>query len=386
MKWLVLIFVVLTLGAILGPISSGNAGYVLVQFAGWSFETSVIALLIISIMTLVVLALVIALLRSIFSKTRKGSKWFGKRRSAKAEQASHQAQIALLEHDYLTALQWFEKSFKYTKDKHTAALAAFSAQQCQELGKAEFWRTQAGKAYESADTVIQRKYIESLQLQQPELAQRKLDALLQQKPSDAKVWRLAVDLFTDNKQWQSLIRYFDDIQRNSQLATDDLNALLQSIYYHRFIDEGVKSNDALYDYWRALEKSQRNRAQIRLAYAGALRHLGNKEACAKIIYKGLKRGDLSIAAVNHAKVLCANYPKLVEYVQDALKRNPTHADYLRALAMLAYSNKDYSLAQRALRKLNEADMTQSDYQLLGDVYHSLGDSQLAANAYKKALA
>ena len=54
--------------------------------------------------------------------------------------------------------------------------------------------------------------------------------------------------------------------------------------------------------------------------------------------------------------------------------------------MLAYDSKDYSLAQRALKKLVDKDATASDYQLLGDIYQSLGDSQLAANAYKKALA
>jgi HemY protein len=105
-----------------------------------------------------------------------------------------------------------------------------------------------------------------------------------------------------------------------------------------------------------------------------------------VILKGLKRGDLEPAAVNSLHLFNAKSEKLLEFVQAQLKQNPESRDYLYALAQIAMDNQDFSLAQRALKKLAEIEPGSHVYRLLGDAYHALGDSQLAANAYKEALA
>lgn len=386
MKWLILVFALLVAGAILGPISSGNAGYVLVQFAGWSIETSVIALFILTVIAVVVISLCVGLVKAIMRRGRAGGQWFGKRRSASASRELERAQVGLLNHDYLKALQAFEKAYKYTKEPGTAALAAYAAQQCNELGKSEFWRSQAGKVFEQADTVIKIKYIESIKSQQPNLALTKLDELIKQNPDSALPWQLVIELYSANNQWQRLIELLPAIASKIDGDAPQISALEYQVYYQQFVSEGKKTGEALYNFWRSLTKSQRATTQVRLAYARALKDLNKKEVCGKVIYKGLKRGELTINEVNDKHVLCASYPKLVEYVQEALKRNAQHKGYIRALAALAYDSKDYSLAQRALKKLTESETTGSDYKMLGDVYHALGNTQLAANAYKKALA
>ena len=76
----------------------------------------------------------------------------------------------------------------------------------------------------------------------------------------------------------------------------------------------------------------------------------------------------------------------MEFVQEKLKQNPDDKDYLYAFALIAIDNQDYSLAQRALKKLIDIQPNDKAYRLLGDAYYALGDSQLAANAYKQALA
>ncbi|HAD47817.1 MAG: hypothetical protein CMF19_01130 [Idiomarinaceae bacterium] len=386
MKWLIVVFILLVAGAILGPVSSGNAGYVLLQFAGWSVETSVIALFIITVTTVVVVSLVVSLIRFVLRRGKSGGRWFGKRRNAKASRAFKEGQLALLDLNYLTALQCFEKAYKRNKEPAFAALASYSAQQQGELGKAEFWRSQAGKEFEQADQALTLKYIDSIKTSHPTKALSLLEAVLNQKPSSAYPWLLAIDLFKANELWQRLIDVLPALKSNTELSETAINEIKFEAFRRQFLVERKVSADALYNYWRALDKSSRADSTIRLAYAAALKQVGDKQACAKVIYKGLKRGDVSVEEATNSDVLCANYPKLVEFVQEALKRNAQHSGYIRALAMLAYDSKDYSLAQRALKKLVDKDATASDYQLLGDIYQSLGDSQLAANAYKKALA
>lgn len=186
--------------------------------------------------------------------------------------------------------------------------------------------------------------------------------------------------------WQFLGEKIDHFEALESHANKPKGDLKLRVYQQLFIAEGRKGKDRLHDYWRSLSRSERADERIRLAYAKALQHLGDNESCAKVVYKGLKRGQLAIEQVVNNKALCASYTKLLEFVQDALKRNPDHSGYIRALALLAVDSKDYSLAQRALRKLIDSQATAEDYKLLGDVYNALGDSQLAANAYQKALA
>ncbi|WP_404400768.1 tetratricopeptide repeat protein [Idiomarina seosinensis] len=386
MKWLIVVLALMVAGAILGPISSGNAGYVLIQFAGWSFETSVIALAIITVIAVVAVSLIVATINALLRRTRKSGKWLAQRREQRAKQLVKTAQLELLQHNYMDALQCFEKAYKKHSSAGIAAQASYSAQQCNEYGKAEFWRDKAGADYLKTNWILKAKRIESLKSSDTSEAAREMQELLQRDPKDPYIWQLATEVYIKSERWQQLTDIMPSIERYAGFDDKRLAELKHQVMYQRFLEEGRKSDDALFQQWRSLSKSERNTDWIRLSYADALRHFGKKEACAKIIYKGLKRGDLSIEQANSRGLLFANYAKLVEHVQDTLKRNPDHKGYLRALALLAFDNKDYSLAQRAMSKLIDNSDSTEDWVLMGDIYNALGDSQLAANAYQKALA
>lgn len=386
MKWLVVIFALLVAGAILGPVSSGNAGYVLLQFAGWSVETSVIALAIMIIVISVAIALVVAIVRAFLNRTRKGGRWFSKRRQQKADELTTDGLNSLLQQDYMSALQAFEKANKKQSTNSHAALASYAAQQSGELGKAEFWREQAGKSYAETYWILDVKKVGEAQRKDPENAARQMTNVLEREPKDQQTWRLATQVYKTAEHWQKLAQLLPAIEKYAGYSAEELSELKRQISYQRFVEEGTKGNNALLEYWNSLSKNERSTDVVRLSYAAALKHFGKKEACAKITYKGLKRGEIAIEQANQSGLLVASYPKLVEYVQDTLKRNPDHTGFLKALSLLAIDSKDYSLAQRALKKLIEKAPDAENYKLLGDVYNSLGDSQLAANAYQKALA
>lgn len=382
MKWLIVVLVILIAGAILGPISSGNAGYVLVQFAGWSMETSVIALILITLVTVLLISVVVALIKSLVGRGKAGGQWFSKRRDLKAAEWLQQGQVALLEQDYQAALKAFEAAYKKQASAVIAAMASYAAQRTGEAGKSEFWRSEAGERFEQADRVLQLQHIRSLATRDANAASQELGAWLKQHPHDEEGWQLAIRLAPEANAWQFLA---DNLTYVDKYA-DNAEQFKQTIYFQLFLLRGRQGNDTLYDYWRSLNRSQRGEAFIRLAYARALKHLGQREACAKVVYKGLKRGELGIEEATDANVLCAADEKLLAFVQETLKRNPEHNGFIRALAILAIDSKDYSLAQRALKKLVEKQPNPRDYKYLGDVYNALGDSQLAANAYQKALA
>ncbi|HAS14217.1 MAG TPA: hypothetical protein DCS01_02820 [Idiomarina abyssalis] len=386
MKWIIALVVIIILGAIIGPMASGNAGYVLVQFAGVAIETTVVGLFVVTVVAVAVLAVVWSLLRRLLSKTRQGRKWLANRSERKAQTMYQQGIRELLNDEPNKAAESFAKAYKKAPDNNLAALTAATACLDKDAGKATYWQEEAGSFYENSDTLLQLVVIEQQVRVNPAEADRKIQSLLKTKPHTANVLKLAYRVFSASGNWQQLKDLLPELRQVTDLAPAEFERLEYQVYFERFVAEGRKSNEMLYNEWRSLPSKQRADATVRLSYAAALKHLGDHEISARVILKGLKRGDLEPAAVNSLHLFNAKSEKLLEFVQAQLKQNPESRDYLYALAQIAMDNQDFSLAQRALKKLAEIEPSSHVYRLLGDAYHALGDSQLAANAYKEALA
>lgn len=386
MKWIIALVVIIILGAIIGPMASGNAGYVLVQFAGVAIETTVVGLFVVTVVAVAVLAVVWSLLRRLLSKTRQGRKWLANRSERKAQTMYQQGIRELLNDEPNKAAESFAKAYKKAPDNNLAALTAAAACLDKDAGKATYWQEEAGSFYENSDTLLQLVVIEQQVKVNPAEADRKIQSLLKTKPHTANVLKLAYRVFSASGNWQQLKDLLPELRQVTDLAPAQFERLEYQVYFERFVAEGRKSNEMLYNEWRSLPSKQRADATVRLSYAAALKHLGDHEISARVILKGLKRGDLEPAAVNSLHLFNAKSEKLLEFVQAQLKQNPESRDYLYALAQIAMDNQDFSLAQRALKKLAEIEPGSHVYRLLGDAYHALGDSQLAANAYKEALA
>lgn len=386
MKWIIALILIVIVGAIMGPIASGHAGYVLVQFAGFAIETTVVGLFVLAIITAVVLSLVVSLIRKVLNRTRQGKNWFSSRSKRKAQHTVQEGIRKLLDEQPGKATEYFTKAYKKSPDSTVAALAALAACLNKDVGKATFWQSEAGGFYAQSDTLLQLLAIEQTVKRDPAKADQMMQELLDNAAPSDKALKLAYQVFKASGNWSQLKTLLPDLRQVDDLRPAEFGRLEYQIYLERFVSEGRRASEILHNEWRGLTTKERTDSTVRLSYAAALTHLGDHEIAAKVVLKGLQRGDLEPASVNSLHLFNAKSDKLVAFVQNQLKQNPEHRDYLYALAHIAMDNKDFSLAQRALMKLTEVEPSNEAYRLLGDAYHALGDSQLAANAYKEALA
>lgn len=386
MKWLIALVVLLIVGAILGPTASGNAGYVLIQFAGWSIEATVVGLGVALVAIALITTVVVSILRRVFNKTQKGAAWFSNRSDRKAKQLYNDGIRSLLDDSPEDASLKFSAAYKKRGTQETAAMAALAACLAKDVGKAQYWHDEAGNFVKDADTLLNILKVSQQVSDDPHNADKAVQDLLNKHPDSAHVAFLAKTAFKASGNYKALKDLLPKLKQHSELSPADFERLEYDVYFDYFVSVGRNGNDALKDAWQGLPSKQRSDATIRLAYAAALKHLGEQELSAKVILKGLKREDIHPAGVNALKLFNGKHGKLVEFVQEKLKQNPDDKDYLYAFALIAIDNQDYSLAQRALKKLVDIQPNDKAYRLLGDAYYALGDSQLAANAYKQALA
>ncbi|ASG64689.1 hypothetical protein CEW91_00315 [Idiomarina piscisalsi] len=386
MKWLIALVVLLIIGAVLGPAASGNAGYVLIQFAGWSIEATVVGLIVVVVAAALIAAVAISILRRLLSKTQRGAAWFSNRSDRKAKQLYEEGIRLLLDDSAEAASLRFASSYKKRPIQETAAMAALASCLANDTGKAQYWHEEAGDFAKGSDTLLSILKVSQQVNNDPHSADTAVQELLDKHPNSAHVAFLAKTAYKASGNYKALKDLLPKLKQHAELSPAEFERLEYDVYLDYFVSIGRNGNDALKDAWQSLSSKQRGDATTRLAYAAALKHLGEQELSAKVILKGLKREDIHPSGVNALKLFNGKYAKLVEFVQEKLKQNPDDKDYLYAFALIAMDNQDYSLAQRALKKLVDVEPNAKTYRLLGDAYYALGDSQLAANAYKQALA
>lgn len=386
MRWLIALVVLLIVGAILGPTASGNAGYVLIQFAGWSIEATVVGLIVAIITIAVVATVVLSVLRRLFNKTQKGAAWFSKRSDRKAKQLYEEGLRLLLDDSAEDATLKLSSSYKKRALPETAAVAALASCISKDLGKAQYWHEEAARFIKGSETLLDTLKVSQQITEDPATAGKAAQKLLGKHPDSAHVVFVAKNAFKASGNYKALKDLLPKLKQHSDLSPAEFERLEYDVYFDYFVSNGRNGNDALKHIWQELPGKQRYDATIRLAYASALRHLGESELSAKVILKGLRKDSLHPGSVNALTLFNGKFEKLVEFVQEKLKNNPDDKDYLYAFALIAIDNQDYSLAQRALKKLVDIQPSARAYRLLGDAYYALGDSQLAANTYKQALA
>ena len=386
MKWWVYVLVVLIAGAILGPISAGNAGYLLINFAGYTIESTVIGLVVFLVIAILAFSIVIAAIRALLGKTRAGSQWFSRRKAKKLKQRERRAILAMLKHDYTSALVDFELLYKQQRSENLAALLAFTADRAGEPGKAKYWLDTAGSDFKSAVGFISMQSETQNNGDHQQLSIRHVESQLDRGELPPSQWAQTIELYKTEKRLDDLQPHLNQIQEQAKLSQQDYDQLVLSVYLQHFIRIAHNDAKALFKDWKSLSRTQRSTPSIRLAYAKALNYYGQHAACTKVVKKGLERGELNLNDCVNEHVLVGTDPNIIDWVQSHLKRKPNDSQYIRALAVLALGNKDYSLAQRALKKLSDLNAcNKDDYIRMGDAYAALGDNRLAANAYKQAL-
>ena len=124
-----LLFVLLIAGIVVGPMIAGHQGYVLIQTDNYNIETSVTGLAIILILAMVVLFAIEWLLRRIFRTGAHTRGWFVGRKRRRARKQTEQALLKLAEGDYQQVEKLMAKNADHAEQPVVNYLLAAEAAQ-----------------------------------------------------------------------------------------------------------------------------------------------------------------------------------------------------------------------------------------------------------------
>lgn len=124
-----LLFLLLMAGIVVGPMIAGHQGYVLIQTDNWNIETSVTGLAIILILALVVLFAIEWILRRLFRTGARTRGWFLGRKRNRARKQTSQALLKLAEGDYQQVEKLMSKNADHAEQPVVNYLLAAEAAQ-----------------------------------------------------------------------------------------------------------------------------------------------------------------------------------------------------------------------------------------------------------------
>lgn len=382
MKTAVVIVILLIAGLLVGPLWSGNTGYLLISVGQWTIETSLVAALILLVITLLVCRVIVRFLARLVRGTKWGVRWFGNRRQQKAEAAFHEALVALNDGDYTGSSRAANRAWQLRKQPNDALLAAYAAQHIGDLKQAREWLTHSGK---TADLAVS-EMLYALRDNPDSISSRLTDlkALLRDYPRHPELVRESVLGYQRLHRYRDLVALLPTARQLKLFSETQFAAIEEETYYALMLEVGRSSAAKLQDYWQSLRREERRDAVIRRAYLRALVTFQHNSAADKVAARALKRGELDIADLLEKNLLVAG-PELRDIVQDGLKKNPDDAFLLQAMGQMALATKDYALAQRALRRAAELAPSQRVWLDLARTYDALGDTANTLQCYREAM-
>lgn len=382
MKYAWIIILLLVAGLFVGPLWDGNTGYVLIAIGNYTIETSLVAAVILLTLLVIVMRVIWRFVLRMIRGTAWGMKWFGQRRTHKAQAALTEGATALTNGDSIHASRAFNRSWQLRHDGTVALLASYAAAQNHDYAQAREWLTHTPNPAQ-----LQLAEVLFSFQQNPEHNAQRLSELKQLRrdyPLHPQLLRLTLAVYEQQHRWEDLIASLDDAQRLEVLSASELESLTIRAYREHFLAIGRTNAHALEEHWRTLSREQRRNAAIRAAYLSALKTFQQLDGADKVAARGIKRGDITLAQLLEQQLLVPGV-ELRDYLQTQLKKHPEDGLLLQAMGQMAMQTKEWALAERALRRAAELVPSQRVWLDLAQVYAAQGNSEAALNAYEKAM-
>ena len=268
-----LLFILLIAGIVLGPMLAGHQGYVLIQTDNYNIETSVTGLVIILILGVVVLLAVEWILRRIFRTGAHTRGWFVGRKRRRARKQTEQALLKLAEGDYQQVEKLMSKNADHAEQPVVNyLLAAEAAQQRGDEARANQHLERASELA-SGDPIPVEITRVRLQLARNEnhAARHGIDRLLEIAPRHPEVLRLAEQAYIRTGAWGSLLDIIPSMAK-AEVGDDEHRDELQRLAWIGLMDQARADlgSDGLKTWWKNQSRKRVSRFLCRWRWRNIL--------------------------------------------------------------------------------------------------------------------
>lgn len=366
-----IVFAVIVVAAVVGLAISEHAGYVLISYDSFRFESSLWATLALLVAVWFVLWLIRALLGLVMASSGVVNPWSNRNRTRRVQTAIEQGQLDLAEGRWASAQRHLHRAAEAERQPLLYYLGA--ARAANEQGRYEDSDTLLERALErqpQAELAIALNHAQ-LQLDRgdSEGALTTLQAMQQRHPHNAQVLRQLQRLYRQRGEWSEVIRLMPELRKDKVLPAQELAELERrawgenlslAAYREQSGDADLTGLPALDKAWQQLSSAQRQEPTLVLAYAEQLRRLGADAQAEEALRACMKRDYNTHLARLYGLVRGSDPAKQLQTAEGWLKNHPDDPGLLLTLGRLCLQSslwgkaRDYLEASLRLQRNPEA--------------------------------
>lgn len=383
-----ILFLVLIAGVILGPLLAGHQGYVFIRTDNYDITTSVTSLVLGFILLQFVLLFLGWCYRRFISTTSRTKGWVSGRKYHKAHTQTQKALLKLAEGDFEQVEKLMSKHADFSQQPVINYLmAAEAAQQRGDEYRTHQYLDRAAEAAGSDQLPVDICRVR-IQLAEGEVhaARNGIDKLLDKAPRHPEVLRLAEQAYLRSGAYQALIELLPIMAKVQFHNEDELDALKLKAYkglMNQCMAEG--GSDGLKEWWKSQPRRVRHETALQAFLAEHLIECGDTKSAEKMIIDGLKqqydeRLLLLVAKIN------SEHPEAIEKALLHLQKQNGATPLLNStLGVLSLHNAQWEKAETYFKAALAQRFDVQDASWLADTYDKLHKPNEAAKIRQEAL-
>ncbi|AMB84189.1 heme biosynthesis protein HemY [Pseudomonas agarici] len=392
-RFIAIALLVIVAAGLLGFAISRHAGYVLIAYDSFRYESSLWAFLAVLLVLWLVYRLVRFLVGLVTASSSAANPWSRRNRSRRVWLAIEQGQMDLAEGRWASAQKHLQRAAEAERQPLLYYLGA--ARAANEQGK-----------YEECDSLLERALTRQPQAQlaialshaqlqvdrsDTEGALGTLQAMHELHPHSIQVLRQLQRLHQQRGDWSAVVRLLPELRKNKALAQGELIELERRAWGENLSLAARREEDAtaalqsLERAWQQLSSSQRQEPPLVLAYAEQLRRLGAEVQAEEALYAALKRQYDSHLARLYGLLRGRDPARQLQTAEGWLKEHPADASLLLTLGRLCLQNSLWGKARDYLEGSLRVQRNPEACAELARLLARLGDTERSNLLFQEGL-
>ncbi|MCC6074989.1 heme biosynthesis HemY N-terminal domain-containing protein [Pseudomonas sp. GCM10022188] len=342
-----LFLLVILAAALLGLAIADQAGYVLIAYKGFRYESTFWVFLAVGLGLWALLFGVRLLLGLMGASGRLVNPWSRRNRRRRGQLAAERGLLELAAGRWSRALRLLRRAAEHGQQPLVSYLAA--ARAASELGEhasAEQLLDQAREREPKAAVAIALARAQLLMARGADAeAVATLGAVREQQAHNPHALRLLQELYVRLENWAALGELLPELRRHKLLNDAELDALEQRVRRAQLARAAEQGLAALQQAWQQLPQAQRQSPAPLAAYAEQLMRLGAEAEAEEALRGGLKRHFDARLVELYGCAQGRDPARQLATAEAWLKAQPEHPGLLLALGRLALRNQLWGKAR-----------------------------------------
>ncbi|MFC3393506.1 protoheme IX biogenesis protein HemY [Brenneria rubrifaciens] len=383
-----LLFLILIAGVVLGPMVAGHQGYVLIQTHSYNIETSVTGLAIMLVLLFLALLSVEWVIRRIFRTGARTRGWFLGRKRSRARKQTKAALLKLVEGDYLQVEKLLTRNADHAEQPVVNYLLA--AEAAQQRGDEFRTKQYLERAAEIADTNQLPVEITRVRIQlarhEDHAARHGVDRLLETAPRHPEVLRLAEQAFLRTSAYNALLDILPAMRKMPAYDEEHVLALQQQAYIglmNQAMADG--GSEGLKQWWNSQSRKIRHEVPLQAVMVEHLIECDDHDTAQKIVLDGLKRQYDERLVLLMPRLKAGNPEQLEKMLRQKIKQQGATPLLNSTLGQLLLKHGEWQQANDAFRAALEQRPDAYDYAWRADALDRLHLPEEAAQMRREGL-